>query len=83
MVMEYARYGPLNEYLQENKEVIEETDLVEASANLASALWHLSENGIVHGNIRCRKLLVCDHSENKFIVKLADPGVHGQYTLKE
>lgn len=41
MVMDYARLGPLDEYLRENKATVEITDLVEASANLASALWHL------------------------------------------
>lgn len=100
MVMDYARLGPLDEYLRANRSTVDIVDLVEASANLASALWHLvkiilrisfrflmfifqAENGIVHGNIRCRKLLVYEHTANSFIVKLTDPGIHGQYTSKE
>lgn len=33
------------------------------------------ENGFVHGNIRCRKLLVHVHSDTSFIIKLANPGL--------
>jgi Janus kinase 2 len=33
------------------------------------------ENGVVHGNIRCRKLLVHAHTDNSFIIKLADSGI--------
>lgn len=33
------------------------------------------EHGVVHGNIKCRKLLVHVHTDNSFIVKLADPGL--------
>lgn len=46
MVMEYGRLGPLDEYLRANKATVEITDLVEASANLASALWHLVINSL-------------------------------------
>lgn len=37
------------------------------------------ENGIVHGKIRCRKLLVVSHDDNSFIVRLSDPGIHQSY----
>lgn len=38
---------------------------------------------MVHGNIRCRKLLVSCHNENSFTVKLADPGIRSNYESKE
>lgn len=41
------------------------------------------ENGIVHGNIRCRKLLVSSHEENSFTVKLGDPGINHTYASTE
>lgn len=82
-VLEYFRLGPLDNYLREKHSIIKEVDLIEASANLASALWHLKENGIVHGNIRCRKLMVFQHDENAFKVKLCDPGIRVNYSPNE
>ncbi|KAI4469186.1 tyrosine-protein kinase hopscotch [Holotrichia oblita] len=79
MIAEYVRFGPLDEYLRKNKHKMKEVDLIEASSNLASALWHLEENGIVHGKIRCRKLLVNNHDGNNFAVKLTDPGISSGY----
>lgn len=83
MVLEYVRFGPLDRYLRDNKAKIKLVDLIEASSNLASALWHLEENRIVHGKIRCRKLLVSNHDESSFIVKLSDGGIHTTYTTQE
>ncbi|KAL3288358.1 hypothetical protein HHI36_002806 [Cryptolaemus montrouzieri] len=83
MVMEYFRLGPLNLYLQKNKNIVKTVDLIEASSNLASALWYLSEKRIVHGNIRCRKLMVHSHDDNSFTIKLADPGIHTFYGPNE
>lgn len=39
MVMEYFPMGPLDKYLQNNKKLIKEVDLVEAATYLANALW--------------------------------------------
>ncbi|KAF7995940.1 hypothetical protein HCN44_007047 [Aphidius gifuensis] len=76
MVMELVKLGPLDVYLRNNSpQTIKTVDMVEASACLATALWHLEESGIVHGNIRCRKLLVHAHTDNRLTVKLADPGL--------
>lgn len=103
MILEYVKLGPLDQYLRTNKKKIKEVDLIEASSNLASALWHLvsyflfkqtrqytdtnlnlqEENGIVHGKIRCKKLLVYNHDENNFTVKLSDPGVSSDYVKHE
>nr|CAD7393039.1 unnamed protein product [Timema cristinae] len=76
MVMEYLSLGPLDHYLKEHRNDMKPVDLVEAGAYLATALWHLEEHGVIHGNIRCRKLLVAAHDENTFLVRLADPGLH-------
>ncbi|KZC14013.1 Tyrosine-protein kinase JAK2 [Dufourea novaeangliae] len=76
MVLELVRHGPLDEYLRSSSsQTIKTVDMVEATACLATALWHLEENGVVHGNIRCNKLLVHAHTNNSFVVKLADPGL--------
>ncbi|XP_031329480.1 tyrosine-protein kinase hopscotch [Photinus pyralis] len=83
MILEHMRLGPLDEYLRENKALLKVVDLIEAASNLASALWHLEEHGIVHGNIRCRRILVSCHEENKFTVKLGDPGIFHSYASKE
>ncbi|XP_015116546.1 tyrosine-protein kinase hopscotch [Diachasma alloeum] len=77
MVMELVKHGPLDAYLRNTSpQTVKTVDLVEAAAGLATALWYLEESGVVHGNIRCRKLLVHAHTENSFIVKLADPGMY-------
>lgn len=39
--MEYFSLGSLDEYLRNNKKIVKVVDLMEASSNLASALWHL------------------------------------------
>lgn len=41
LVMEDVLFGPLDVYLRENRQIVKAIDLVEACANLASALWHL------------------------------------------
>ncbi|KAL1488030.1 hypothetical protein ABEB36_015403 [Hypothenemus hampei] len=83
MVMEYFKLGPLDQYLRNNKEIIKTVDLLEAASNLGLALWHLRENDIVHGMIRCRKLMVSCHEENSFTIKLSDHGIHTTYEESE
>lgn len=83
LVMEYVKLGPLDEYLRANRSLLKTVDLVEAASYLASALWHLEENGIVHGNIRCRRLLTAIHDDATFTVKLSDPGIHISYGAKD
>lgn len=80
MVTEFFSKGPLDVYLQQYKSKIEEVDLVEAATYIASALWHMEGEGIVHGYIRCRKILVAAHTENSFVVKLSDPGLHTNFS---
>lgn len=82
IVMEYLPLGQLDVYLsnKDKHDPVKEVDLVEASTYLANALWYLEDAGFVHGNIRCRKLLVANHTDNSFVVKLADPGLYSAYT---
>lgn len=75
LVIEDVPFGPLDIYLKENRQVMKPIDLVEACANLASALWYLEEKRIVHGNIRCKNLLLATHDDQAFSIKLADPGI--------
>jgi len=41
LVMEYFKLGPLDQYLRDKKNDMKMMDLMEAAANLASALWYL------------------------------------------
>ncbi|XP_015172181.1 PREDICTED: tyrosine-protein kinase hopscotch isoform X2 [Polistes dominula] len=83
MLLELVGAGPLDAYLSNpSSPSVKTVDMVEAAACLATALWHLEENGVVHGNIRCKKLLVHAHTANSFIVKLTDPGLF-TYTDKD
>ena len=40
---EYFEYGPLDAYLRENKNRIENVDMLEAATSLARALYYLQE----------------------------------------
>jgi len=41
MVTEFLKLGPLDQYLKRNKAIMKPEDLVEASTDLATALWHM------------------------------------------
>ncbi|KAK4299220.1 hypothetical protein Pmani_028482 [Petrolisthes manimaculis] len=75
LVMEMLTLGPLHTYLTQKKELMKEVELVEAATYLAKALWYLNTEGIHHNNIRCHNILVADHTDTTFKVKLADPGM--------
>nr|ANA91281.1 Jak [Penaeus japonicus] len=81
LVMEFFPLGDLSSYLQKIKS-IEEVELVEAATYLARALWYLNQEGIQHSNIRCHNILVAEHTDQTFKVKLGDPGVV-RYTEKD
>nr|XP_018902060.1 PREDICTED: tyrosine-protein kinase hopscotch [Bemisia tabaci] len=85
LVLEHLPLGPLDEYLQDcaNRSTIKEVDLVEAATYLATALWHLEEKGIVHGKIRCHKLLVASHTSQSFVIRLSDPGFPVPYNTHD
>lgn len=68
---------------REAKSTITISEIVQASASLATALWYLAEHGIVHGNIRCHKLLVSSHDRFQFSVKLSIKGLQSTFTDQE
>lgn len=73
LVLEYLPYGPFDDYLRENEERIKPLHLKKVAAGLARALWDLSEAGVVHGHIRCRRLLLAAHTGDRINVKLSGP----------
>ncbi|XP_059060811.1 tyrosine-protein kinase hopscotch [Achroia grisella] len=75
LVLEYMPYGPLNEYLKSNVGKVKATELLKVSASVARALWDLSEAGVVHGRLRCRRLLLAAAAPDRLIVKLAGPSL--------
>ncbi|XP_063888153.1 tyrosine-protein kinase hopscotch-like [Scylla paramamosain] len=75
LVMEFLPLGPLDKYLQEHHTSLKEVDLVEAATHLARALWYLNVEDIHHNNIRCHNILVVEHTDQSFKVKLSDPGL--------
>uniref|UniRef100_A0A8D8V4Y1 Tyrosine-protein kinase hopscotch n=1 Tax=Cacopsylla melanoneura TaxID=428564 RepID=A0A8D8V4Y1_9HEMI len=83
MICESLPLGALDLYLLSNTGTVQEVDLVQAGTGLSSALWYLTEAGIVHGNIRCHNLLVSCHTEDSFVVKLSDPGLKTSYIQSE
>uniref|UniRef100_A0A0A9ZBW4 Tyrosine-protein kinase n=3 Tax=Lygus hesperus TaxID=30085 RepID=A0A0A9ZBW4_LYGHE len=83
MVFEFFPLGPLNVYLQQKKTIIQEIDLVEAATYIANAMWHMEGEGIVHGYLRCHKVLVTEHTDRTFSVRVADPGIHILYGIND
>lgn len=58
---------------REHGERVKPLQLKKVCAGLARALWDLSEAGVAHGGIRCRRLLLAANSADRLIVKLAGP----------
>ncbi|CAL8096712.1 unnamed protein product [Orchesella dallaii] len=83
LVLDWMPLGPLDIYLKENCLHVESVELIEAASHIAKALWFLEDHGIVHGNIRCHNILVSEHSDTAFNVKLADPSItdHSSHEL--
>ncbi|KAG6456774.1 hypothetical protein O3G_MSEX009942 [Manduca sexta] len=73
MVLEYLPYGPFDEYLREHGSRVKPLQLKKVAAGLARALWDLSEAGVVHGYIRCRRLLLAAVDGERIQVKLSGP----------
>ncbi|XP_075981572.1 tyrosine-protein kinase hopscotch [Anticarsia gemmatalis] len=79
LVLEYLPYGPFDDYLREHEDRVKPIHLKKVAAGLARALWDLSEAGVVHGYIRCRRLLLAAHDGDRMLVKLSGPTLR-QYT---
>ncbi|XP_077293855.1 tyrosine-protein kinase hopscotch [Arctopsyche grandis] len=83
MIMEYLHLGSLDVYLRKHTNDIQPEELMQAAASLATALWYLAEHGIVHGNIRCYKMLVASHDRFQFSVKLSNQGLESSFNEQE
>ncbi|XP_041774912.1 tyrosine-protein kinase hopscotch [Anopheles merus] len=83
MVLEFPRYGRLDEFLRTRRTSVRPTALIEIGHSLARALYYLQKHGIIHGHIRCSSMLVTqyDEGEQRVLAKLGDPGMHGQRRL--
>lgn len=75
LVSEFLPLGRLDHYLGQYRYVLQPVDLVEAAKHLAKALWYLEEQGCIHGKIRCKYILVSQHDEHAFRIKLSGPGL--------
>lgn len=67
---------------REHEERVKPLHLKKVAAGLARALWDLSEAGVVHGYIRCRRLLLAAHDGDRMLVKLSGPTLR-HYTQLE
>ena len=79
LVTEWFPLGSLDNYLAENKMIMQgrPVDLVEAATCLARALFYLEDQGLVHGEIRARNLMVDTHTDTQFKVKLCEGSLFG------
>lgn len=74
IVTDYYELGSLDKLLAKDKESLKTVHLVECGIYLARALWFMEENGLSHGSVRCRNLLVYEYTKGCAPkVKLADP----------
>ncbi|XP_019615217.1 PREDICTED: tyrosine-protein kinase JAK2-like [Branchiostoma belcheri] len=72
MVLEYARFGALGDYLRTHKVSVELPWLLTAAHQLASVMLYLESKGFGHGGLCAQNVLVAN--ETPFI-KLGDPGI--------
>jgi serine/threonine protein kinase len=73
LVLDYAELGSVKDY-QQNGYGLSYADKLDILIDTAKGLEALHSCGIIHGDIKTSNLLVCKHSERKFIVKLTDFG---------
>ncbi|KNC24939.1 Tyrosine-protein kinase hopscotch [Lucilia cuprina] len=81
MVMEYSKFGPLNEFLLHNKTKISLRQLLDVVHGLVRGIVYLQEDGIIHGFIRCSNLLVTKYDPKTQLLeaKISDPGFPRSY----
>lgn len=84
LVIESTRLGPLDAFLQSAQKPFSHLALIDAAYSLARALHYLQENNIVHGRIRCGRLVVIrSEPPDCLMLRLADPGFQEMYTDEE
>lgn len=84
MVMEYSKYGPLNKFLQANRD-ISMYCLLDMMHGLVRGMHYLEDNKIIHSYIRCGNLLVTKYDPEKYVLdaKISDPGYPRPYKMSE
>ena len=75
LVTEWFPLGTLSSYLSSHTCLLQPVDLLEAATCLARALYYLADQGLAHGQIRARNLMVAQHSDTQFKVKLCEGGL--------
>lgn len=85
MILEHAKYGPLNEFLQQRKEKVSIKMLLNIVLGLVRGIVHLKSLGIIHGFIRCSNMFVTkyDAKINYLEAKIGDIGLPRPYTREE
>lgn len=78
LLQEYASEGSLYELLTERRNPLDEVILVEIFLQVIDAMIYLAYNGVVHGDLACRNVLVFRFDEQdprNIVVKVADFGL--------
>ena len=79
LVTEWFPLGNLSSYLATHRTALQPVDLLEAATCLARALYYLDDQGLVHGEVRARNLMVAAHTDAQFKVKLCEGGLAGPH----
>ncbi|XP_075155140.1 tyrosine-protein kinase hopscotch [Haematobia irritans] len=85
MVMEYSKFGPLNEFLLHNKTKVSLSQLIDVVHGLVRGIVYLRNHRIIHAYIRCSNLYVTkfDTTTQLLEAKLSDPGFPRDYRPDE
>lgn len=84
LIQEYAQKGDLAELLRENNFRPTIEVLIEIFLQIVDAMIFLADKNIVHGDLACRNVLVCQcepNDINKNLVKLSDFGLTKESNL--
>jgi hypothetical protein len=63
--MEYSRLGTLNNYVKQNKNLIEKSEILQYVTQILSGLEFIAENKIVHRNVSARNVLLFEDKKVK------------------
>jgi len=78
IAMEYVSRGALNILLKEEEQKLTQDQLCEMVKNVASGMYYLQQQNIVHRDLACRNLLVEQGTNMSYQVKVGDFGLSRQ-----